>query len=908
MRTIRTYLLTHSELGWQSSVHRDLESLYESWGAYSGHKDVTGVIHVGLNRPEYDSFDVCVELHKGRMILTASARWALMSVSECAPMIIGEAETIPFFVALNGWGYEASIEELGLVNPIFDQHLLTKNSLDHAALINNKELDSKVDSILLRSVNDFNLSPRPANCLREKGIFLIGDLIQLSHSDLQNLPNLGIKSLEEIKRLISSLNLASNKQSVQTQMPSLNSPSIVQSEYEDDPIAIIHIAPSWLLSVSLDDLNLQVRTFNALTSNGLSIVGDIADLTIQILLDIPNFGKTSLRDLAEQLKAAIKRSAFNSANQLIAGLKEVTSADILIDSSTILGSNFRGETLPLIIEAAVSSLQPNMEKVIRNRMGLNSADSMTLFEVGVAMNITRERVRQIEAKGLSLISRDSIWKHALEPKLAKLLDERNDPLPFSSLPIFDTWFDGVDQTMESFNYLLKHKDYFGLNFSILKINGQWFISRLPQDEWDRAVKQARLLLQDGVNHGWCMSESRSRVKDLLFIKGRELHSELWAAAKEFAYFSLPQIDGEPVLIGYGNSAEALVETVLRDSERPLHYSEISKRIMVLCGKQVAERQVHSAASKVAVFYGKGCYGFINHCLLNAQEMESVRDETLEIFSNGAIDRQWSCDELMNIFNEKGFIFDGRLNKYSLNIALMDSSDIKSVGRFLWQSVMSSNGTLKRIDIRQAVTSLLLQAGKPMSNSEIKEALEKDRGVSSNFQIFPSEAIILVGAGLWGLIERDLALNFDEQNLLRDILEKMLRDRNSGIHISEIAICLESVFEPASRIKDPVGIFAIALRSNLMSKSPEDYLFLSEWGEPRRIGKLKAIQDVLRQSDESGLTTNDIIRLTSGILGREVSRLGLSRLINLAGARLDEEKNRWITTNLVEDLDDEWFEL
>ena len=44
-----------------------------------------------------------------------------------------------------------------------------------------------------------------------------------------------------------------------------------------------------------------------------------------------------------------------------------------------------------------------------------------------------------------------------------------------------------------------------------------------------------------------------------------------------------------------------------------------------------------------------------------------------------------------------------------------------------------------------------------------------------------------------------------------------------IHISEIFSCLEGVFEPVLRLNDPVQIFAVALRSELMRKSYGDYL-------------------------------------------------------------------------------------
>ncbi|MDP2760310.1 MAG: sigma factor-like helix-turn-helix DNA-binding protein [Sideroxyarcus sp.] len=597
-------------------------------------------------------------------------------------------------------------------------------------------------------------------------------------------------------------------------------------------------------------------------------------------------------------------SVLNVSNKLLFDTEENASPPALNNSAIKFGSRYGNlNFLTSYILAAVTSLPPNIEKAVRARMGLDS-DSMTLQEIGDDMGLTRERVRQLESKGVSKIGRDYVWRDVLEAKLSKLLDERDDPLPFSGLPILDAWFCGIEQLREPFNYLLEHKDILDCHFSLLQANGQLFVSRLSQNEWDKTVKQAMRLLEDGVNQGWGLSEARRYVEDLLGVRGRELRSELWAIAKQFAHFSSPHADSEPVLVSYGRGAEALVEAVLSESDRPLHYSEIPQRVVERYGKDIDVRRASTAAHDVGLLYGRGFYGLLKHCPLDYQERELAREEALDVISQGTSDRQWSSAELMDILNERGLDFDGRLNSYSLNIALKDLSEINYLRRNVWvQSATTARGASHRIDIRHAVTSLLLQAGKPMSTSEIKEALRKDRGINHSFQIFPSESIISVGTGMWGLIERDLALDNDEQAQLIDVLQKMLRDRNAGIHISEIIPCLEGIFEPASRIKDPTLIFAVAKRSGLMRKSVGGYLFLPEWGEPRRLQPSQSILEVLRQSGEHGLTANEIVKLASALLGRKIPRESRYSYISAAGARFDEETKRWVIANAVDDLDD-----
>lgn len=65
-----------------------------------------------------------------------------------------------------------------------------------------------VNPILLRPVDDLELTVRSANCLKGENIYYIGDLVQRSESDLLKTPNLGKKSLNEIKTVLASRGLA----------------------------------------------------------------------------------------------------------------------------------------------------------------------------------------------------------------------------------------------------------------------------------------------------------------------------------------------------------------------------------------------------------------------------------------------------------------------------------------------------------------------------------------------------------------------------------------------------------------------------------------------------------------------------------------------------------------------------
>ncbi|AFA41028.1 RNA polymerase, alpha subunit [Wigglesworthia glossinidia endosymbiont of Glossina morsitans morsitans (Yale colony)] len=70
-----------------------------------------------------------------------------------------------------------------------------------------KEEKPEFDPILLRPVDDLELTVRSANCLKAESIHYIGDLVQRTEVELLKTPNLGKKSLTEIKDVLATRNL-----------------------------------------------------------------------------------------------------------------------------------------------------------------------------------------------------------------------------------------------------------------------------------------------------------------------------------------------------------------------------------------------------------------------------------------------------------------------------------------------------------------------------------------------------------------------------------------------------------------------------------------------------------------------------------------------------------------------------
>ena len=66
----------------------------------------------------------------------------------------------------------------------------------------------EIDPVLMRPIDDLELTVRSANCLKAESILYIGDLVQRTEVELLKTPNLGKKSLTEIKDVLASNDLS----------------------------------------------------------------------------------------------------------------------------------------------------------------------------------------------------------------------------------------------------------------------------------------------------------------------------------------------------------------------------------------------------------------------------------------------------------------------------------------------------------------------------------------------------------------------------------------------------------------------------------------------------------------------------------------------------------------------------
>lgn len=628
----------------------------------------------------------------------------------------------------------------------------------------------------------------------------------------------------------------------------------------EDPCTLARAAPPWLAERELASLELPVRADNVYRVSGIETVRDLGDWSPEKLLNQQNFGRKSLRDTLQALTAALNDGPLRAA-----------TVEALPDSSRLLTE----------VRKSLLSFSDRERDVLVRRLGFETPPE-TLQQVAEDYGITRERIRQIEARAIKKWIRDSSWDDILEQKISRLLIGRSFPLPVAGVEAIDAWFEGVSSHRVFFRNLVQA--ICGDRIHMVHIDGLYYFSLMTHEIWERTVSEASALLSSGAGQEWSEDYARSLVHGLLPDTAKEFGTLLWDKSSRFCHFSAGP-DGSRVLTSYGRGADQLVEAILAESDTPLHYTEIADRANLRDERNLDTRRAHSAAANVGFLFARGTYGLARHIPLSDEQMSQVRTEAEDIVCSEAPGRQWHSSEILSEISERmDGGFEG-LDKYVLDIALAGSSMLRPLGKMTWIAAGADTDDQSRIDVHQAVVAIVQAAGHPLSTSEIKERLTAVRGVNEFFQISPIDPLIRVQPGMWGINDRDVPFSREEQRELVDRLADILDEKQSGLHASELPGVLPLQGCPTD------AFLSIASQDERFKFALGRYVYLGEWGSPRRETIGHAVSVVLENAARP-LALEEIAGLVENRIGREIDKPVISGALQALEAEFNDATGKW----------------
>ncbi len=627
-----------------------------------------------------------------------------------------------------------------------------------------------------------------------------------------------------------------------------------------DPCAVARAAPPWLSDRTFDSMNPSVRVTNVFRVLKIQTVADLATHSIGGLLQTQNFGRKSANDVMVALEAALDDGPHFEDRFEFEGV-----------TSTLIES----------IKRSLFKYEDRSREIMLRRMGLGM-EPETLQELGERYGVSRERIRQVEAKVTRRLIREEIWDDLLSHKLTTLVSNRRMPLPLRGIDAADSWFDGIGEEAHALRYLLSMVSEGPAK--IVRIDEIEYIGMLDQETWEGSVGEARRFLESGAGSAWTEDHCRAGVIAILPESCSEFRDLLWEHASRYGQFV--DVEGNKTLVSYGRGAETIVHAVLAASDRPLHYSEIASLASLRAGREIDARRAHNAAASVAFLMDRGVYGLDRHITVTPEHMALVAEQAAEIVFEGEPGRQWHTNELVTELIERGLAIEG-MDKYLLDIALRKSGQLERLGRLVWHDVESPSADANRIDIRQAVIVALQDAGEPLSADQIRERVRHIRGVNGAFQIHPIDPVIRIAPSIWGLNDRDIPIKRREQPKILGALVDILAKRGSGIHESELAH--SSVL--ASMGLTVPAFFSLAITDSRLRTSTGRFLYLAEWGSPRRVGIADAVRSFI-SSSAMPVTFSEISEAVRGQVQRDFPSSAISACLQALGAVYDTASETW----------------
>ena len=289
----------------------------------------------------------------------------------------------------------------------------------------------EINKILLKKIDELELSVRTLNCLKNENIIYVGDLIQLNENYLLKSNNFGRKSLEELKEILSSMSLYLGMELSNWPPENINDEiSLKNHKIINNNELTIQIPFSMLKINILKEWFLSVRTVNCLKALGIEFVGDLIQWTELDLLRSRNFGRKSLIELQKYLeKNSLNLGSYDliningwdrerlilkndiNKNEFSKKLVELTvSSSLFIDfdefkkeqsscNKIIIEKQLSKEELEKIIIKDIIKIielfKERPKEIFLSRYGYLQKYE-TLEDLGKKFKITRERVRQIE--------------------------------------------------------------------------------------------------------------------------------------------------------------------------------------------------------------------------------------------------------------------------------------------------------------------------------------------------------------------------------------------------------------------------------------------------------------------------------------------------------------------------------
>ncbi|MBF2755585.1 MAG: hypothetical protein ISN29_10075 [Gammaproteobacteria bacterium AqS3] len=463
--------------------------------------------------------------------------------------------------------------------------------------------------------------------------------------------------------------------------------------------------------------------------------------------------------------------------------------------------NPEGDTLRDRWQAALEQLPERERELLLRRFGLSGRETETLQSLGASLDITRERVRQLERRTLTKIFEHPGMAKQTSEHIARYSSDDSFFLTVDWLRGNDPWFRGAETQVIA---LAIERAVQPQRLYCIKIEQELYVADFSRATWDLNLKRAREMLKNRAAEQPPprRSELRRELARLLsddaesgwggLLLERAYPRALFATVSETSSASGAP-DADEVLVSLSTSAEGYVAKILLEIERPMHFREISKLIQEKYKFKIDERRTHNALGNHGYLFDRGVYGSLRHLPISPSAARALVRQVEELALGDAFSgQQWHCNEMLKALRQAGQDVEG-LNVYLLHTLLrLHSERLDDLGRQMW---IAGSGrvrdTGRRVRLFETAEEILEEHGAPMPNQELCRLVAERRGRSKTLALHPRGRLVRTDQSEWGLIDRDVLLSAEQiEQFVQAVLTRL--EKGSAVTDVDLPALAESV--------------------------------------------------------------------------------------------------------------------
>lgn len=518
-------------------------------------------------------------------------------------------------------------------------------------------------------------------------------------------------------------------------------------------------------------------------------------------------------------------------------------------------------------------------------------EERSVADMAADANITRA--------GMDLRLKSAARKHRERPEVVafvshvhRLMESMQRPILLKEVPDLDPWLRSEDILSPGFGgYLLEAS---GGAVCALPSGEEWFLSPVPKGLWKTAGDNLRTWLvrleEDGA--AVPISEFNAKVCEFLPAGLPDTFAGLLVESIDGGRLRRARLpDGGEVVAGFGRGVRPMVRAVLLESETALHADDILERVKARFNPSQTDMSIRNVVNEYALPFGKSTYGLRNHIGMDDSDLRDVIG-AIERKASTASNRQWSVDEFAEFLRGDDNFAGLSLSPRRVNLILKAGPTVlHDLGKRVW----SLEGEMPRQQIHDLAVAALERAGRPMTNDELRQEIEKIRGTAEIFQIQPKGNLIQVARATWGLIDRDLRVSEEDAKAWLQALGNAVSEAGHGLHVDEVEAVLRARGRCLADIGGVAPLAALAQRFGGLTMTRSRYFILPEWTDERRASPRQVVEEII--ASHLDRTSGQLAELVSNRCGRPVSQSMVLDALDGLGYGYDSRTRRWV---LIED--------